>query len=144
MLLIIPFLPLSFFSSANTVSLIALLAEFNAYPSGTLGAPVRFDTCPTAHAQQPDNSVQNKAQSPTSDNQTNGQTDRKLAQQVRKAIVGDKDLSMYAHNVKIIATNGSVTLKGPVKSDDEKQKVASDAATVAGADKVANELTVKQ
>ena len=97
-----------------------------------------------SHAQQADNSAQNKVQSPTSDNQTNAQSDRKLAQQVRKAIVGDKDLSMYAHNVKVIAMNGSVTLKGPVKSDDEKQKVASDAATVAGADKVENQLTVKQ
>ena len=110
----------------------------------SLALALTFSPALLAHAQQPDNSVQNKAQSPTSDNQTNAQNDRKLAQQVRKAIVGDKDLSMYAHNVKVIAMNGSVTLKGPVKSDDEKQKVASDAASVAGADKIANQLTVKQ
>ena len=95
-------------------------------------------------AQQPDNTAQNKSQSPTADNQSNAQGDRTLAQQVRKAIIGDKDLSTYAHNVKVIAMNGQVTLKGPVKSDDEKQKVAADAASVAGADKVSNELTVKQ
>ncbi len=96
------------------------------------------------HAQQPDNSAQNRGQSPTADKQTNAQSDRKLAQAVRKAIVADKDLSMYAHNVKVIALNGMVTLKGPVKSDDEKQKVASDAASVSSADKITNQLTVKQ
>jgi hyperosmotically inducible protein len=97
-----------------------------------------------AHAQQPDNSAQNKGQSPTADNQSNAQSDRMLAQQVRKAITSDKDLSTYAHNVKVIVANGTVTLKGPVKSDDEKQKVASDASSVAGASSISNQLTVKQ
>ena len=103
-----------------------------------------FSFGPLMHAQQPDNSVQNKSQSPTADNQSNAKSNRLLTQQVRKAIIADKDLSTYAHNVKIIAMNGSVTLKGPVKSDEEKQKVASDAASVAGADKISNQLTVKQ
>ena len=40
--------------------------------------------------------------------------------------------------------NGAVTLKGPVKSDEEKQKIASDAASVVSADKITNKLTVKQ
>jgi hyperosmotically inducible periplasmic protein len=101
-------------------------------------------SCGLAYAQQPDNTVQNKNQSPTADNQKNAQSDRVLAQQVRKAIVADKDLSTYAHNVKVIVMNGEITLKGPVKSDDEKQKVASDASSVAGAEKIANQLTVKQ
>jgi hyperosmotically inducible protein len=95
-------------------------------------------------AQQPDNSVQNKNQSTTADNQPNATSDRMLAQQARKAIIADKDLSMYAHNVKVIALNGAVTLKGPVKSDDEKQKVASDVASVISSDKITNQLTVKQ
>jgi hyperosmotically inducible protein len=99
---------------------------------------------PGMRAQQPDNSVQNKNQSTTADNQTNAKSDRMLAQQARKAIMADKDLSTYAHNVKVIALNGAVTLKGPVKSDDEKQKVASDVEAVAGPDKVTNQLTVKQ
>ena len=58
--------------------------------------------------------------------------------------MADKGLSTYAHNVKIIAQNGTVTLKGPVQSDDEKQKVAADAASVVDSGKVANQLTVKQ
>ena len=62
---------------------------------------------------------------------------------VRKAIMADKSLSTYAHNVKIITMNGAVTLKGPVKSEEEKQKVAADAASAVSPDKVTNELTVK-
>jgi osmotically-inducible protein OsmY len=92
----------------------------------------------------PDNSKQNKNHAETADDQTNGKSDRLTTQKIRKAIVGDKNLSTYAHNVKIITTNGAVTLKGPVQSEDEKQKVASEAASVVGADKVTNELTVKQ
>jgi osmotically-inducible protein OsmY len=93
---------------------------------------------------QPDNSSQNKNQATTADNQTNAQDDRRTTAQVRKAIIADKGLSTYAHNVKIITRNGTVTLKGPVKSDDEKQKVATDAASVVSQDKIVDHLTVKQ
>jgi hyperosmotically inducible periplasmic protein len=91
----------------------------------------------------PDNSNQNKNQNPTADNQSNIQSDRITTAKIRKAITADKTLSTYAHNVKIITLNGAVTLKGPVKSDEEKQKVASMAANVVSADKVTDELTVK-
>jgi hyperosmotically inducible protein len=101
------------------------------------------------HAQssaQPDNSAQNKNQNHcnTADSQPNAKSDRETTASVRKAIIADKDLSTYAHNVKIITQGGTVTLKGPVKSDDEKQKVVSDAAGVVSADKVVDQLTVKQ
>jgi len=92
----------------------------------------------------PDNSKQNKTQSKTADDQTNVKTDRDTTAQIRKSIMADKDLSTYAHNVKIITRNGTVTLKGPVKSDDEKQKVISYASNVVAADKVTDQLTVKQ
>jgi hyperosmotically inducible periplasmic protein len=97
-----------------------------------------------AVAQSADNSAQNKGQLNTADNQNNTKADRETAAQVRKAIVADKDLSTYAHNVKVLVADGTVTLKGPVKSDEEKQKVAADAASVVPADKVANQLTIKQ
>ena len=94
----------------------------------------------------PDNSKQNQTQNQTgtADNQPNAQSDRTTTANVRKAIVADKTLSTYAHNVKIITANGAVTLKGPVKSDAEKQQVATDAASVIPADKITNQLTVKQ
>ena len=59
--------------------------------------------------------------------------------------MADKSLSTDAHNIKIISQNGSVTLKGPVKSDDEKKSVMAKALAVAGsADKVTDEISVKQ
>jgi hyperosmotically inducible periplasmic protein len=98
----------------------------------------------SARGQAPDNSGQNKAQSQTADDQSNAQTDRVTTANVRKAIVADKSLSTYAHNVKIITRGGHVTLKGPVKSEEEKQQVAKAAASAVPAEKISNELTVKE
>ena len=94
----------------------------------------------------PDNSEQNKNQNQglTADNQPNAKADRETTANIRKAILADKDLSTYAHNIKVITVNGAVTLKGPVKSEEEKEKIASDAASVVSADKITNHLTVKQ
>jgi osmotically-inducible protein OsmY len=92
----------------------------------------------------PDNSKQNKNQQDTADNQTNAKSDRLITAQIRKAIVGDKTLSTYGHNVKIITVNGAVTLKGPVSSEAEKQKVVADATAVVASDKLTDQLTIKQ
>jgi hyperosmotically inducible protein len=80
---------------------------------------------------------------PTADQQQNNRSDRYLTQQIRQAIVADKTFSTYAHNVKVITQNGQVTLKGPVRSDDEKRAVETKAAAIAGDGKVTSELTVK-
>jgi hyperosmotically inducible periplasmic protein len=80
---------------------------------------------------------------PTADQQKEDASDRALAQQVRRALVKDKSLSSYAHNIKVIAQNGVVTLKGPVHSDQEKQAVEAKAAEAAGGpDKIKSEIDV--
>ena len=80
---------------------------------------------------------------PTADQQKENSSDRQLAAQIRRAIVKDKSLSTDAHNVKIIVQNGSVTLKGPVKSDDEKRTIETKAAQVAGGtDKITDQIEV--
>lgn len=59
--------------------------------------------------------------------------------------MADKSLSTYAHNVKIISQNGMVTLKGPVRSEDEKKAVMAKAVEAAGgADKVTDQMSVKE
>ena len=83
------------------------------------------------------------ANEPTADRQKDNRSDREMTQQVRKAIVKDKSLSTYAHNVKVITQNGMVTLKGPVRSEEEKKAIEAKAAEVAGPDKVTNQLDVK-
>ena len=84
----------------------------------------------------------NKAER-TADQQKENQPDRELARQIRRSIVQDKSLSSFAHNVKIIAQNGVVTLKGPVRSDEEKTAVEAKASEIVGADKVTSQLEVK-
>jgi osmotically-inducible protein OsmY len=102
----------------------------------------RFDRLPSG---SPDNSAQNKAHNTTSDQQSEATSDRMLTKKIRQAIVADKSLSTYGHNVKIIVQNGSVTLKGPVHSEEEKQTIASKAAEITGSpNKVSNQLSVKQ
>jgi len=100
-------------------------------------------------AQAPDNTEVNKrdrsAGEATADQQKNNRTDLDLTKNIRKSIVDDKSLSTYAHNVKIISQNGTVTLKGPVKSADEKNAIVSKAVSIAGgADKVVDQMSVKQ
>ncbi len=98
---------------------------------------------------KPDNTVVNQRDrepgQATADQQKENRSDRELTKDIRKSIMADKSLSTYAHNVKIISQNGTVTLKGPVKSEDEKNSVIAKAAAVAGgADKVTDQISVKQ
>ena len=94
----------------------------------------------------PDNSKTNKRDrdksSPTADRQKMNSTDRDLAKRIRSAITDDKSLSTYAHNIKIIAQDGKVTLKGPVRSEEEKSAIETKATEVAGAGNVINQLEV--
>ena len=79
----------------------------------------------------------------TADQQKANRADHDITQQIRKSIANDKSLSSYGHNVKVITQNGMVTLKGPVRSEEEKKAVEDKAAEVAGADKVTNEIDVQ-
>jgi osmotically-inducible protein OsmY len=56
--------------------------------------------------------------------------------------MADKSLSTYAHNVKIVAVNGAVTLNGVVKSAHEKSVIQAKARAVAGKGNVTNDLTI--
>jgi hyperosmotically inducible periplasmic protein len=77
-----------------------------------------------------------------SDKQKMNPSDRAITQKIRKAIHEDKSLSTYAHNIKIITQDGKVTLRGPVRSDDEKSNLEAKAASVAGQENVTNQLEV--
>jgi osmotically-inducible protein OsmY len=94
----------------------------------------------------PDNTKTNQRDkdrsSPTADQQKMSPADRAITQKIRQAIMADKELSAYGHNVKVITQDGKVTLKGPVRSDDEKANIATKAITVAGSGNVDNQLDV--
>jgi osmotically-inducible protein OsmY len=78
----------------------------------------------------------------TADQQKENESDREITQKIRRAVMADKTLSTYAHNVKIVAQNGQVTLKGPVRTEDEKKSVEAKATEVAGVGRVTNEITI--
>jgi len=121
--------------------------------SGTAGAALMViltivSIPPAAFAQQPrpDNTQVNKrdraAAQPTADQQTNTKSDVAITRDIRRAIVNDKSLSTYAHNIKVITQHGDVTLKGPVATDEEKKIVEAKATDVAGAGHVTNAISV--
>lgn len=94
----------------------------------------------------PDNTKTNAHQransDPTADQQKESTSDRAISQQIRKAIVKDKSLSSYAHNIKIVTQNGQATLAWPVHSEEEKKALEDAAAGLAGAGNVRNQLQV--
>jgi hyperosmotically inducible periplasmic protein len=78
----------------------------------------------------------------TPGDQSESEADRKITQEIRQAITSDDKLSTNAQNVKIIAKDGNVTLRGPVKSEQEKVEIEKKAKQVAGVKKVENQLEV--
>ena len=97
-------------------------------------------------AQPADNTGINKRDSSpkkiTADQQGQTKEDREMTKKIRRAVVDDKSLSTYAHNVKIITVNGMVTLKGPVKSEDEKRTIEEKAGQIAGMDKIKSKIEI--
>jgi hyperosmotically inducible periplasmic protein len=73
--------------------------------------------------------------------QKENQGDINLTANIRKRVV-DTEMSTDAHNVKIISQDGRVTLRGPVKSEDEKAKIEAIAHDVAGKSNVDSELEI--
>jgi hyperosmotically inducible protein len=136
-------LPTTLHGKASMTSIRTTIAALAAFALICPAVPISARAVAQQCAQA-DNTAQNKNQNKTADNQPNAKSDRLTTANVRKAIIADKNLSMYAHNVKIITINGMVTLKGPVKSEDEKNQVATDAAGVVPAGSITNHLTVKQ
>jgi hyperosmotically inducible periplasmic protein len=129
------------FESMKSIMVFAFCAGIFLFGSLTLQAQQD-----STAGQVPDNTKINQRDRdpsvPTADQQKDNAGDRKLTQQIRKSLMQDKSLSMYAHNIKIISQGGMVTLKGPVRSEDEKQAIEAKAKEVAGADKVSSELQV--
>jgi osmotically-inducible protein OsmY len=126
----------------KTVHLEWLRSIRNAVLAGGLVVLIPYSA---VFAQAPDNSKTNQQDrgSATADQQSENAADRDLARKIRKSIIDDKNLSTYARNVKVIARNGTVMLKGPVRNDEEKSAIEAKAVEIAGAANVKNEITVK-
>jgi hyperosmotically inducible periplasmic protein len=106
-----------------------------------LAGPIQQEQQPA-----PDNTKTNQGDASknakTADQQKMNPADRETTKKIRSALMDDKSLSTYAHNIKIITTDGMVTLKGPVRSEDEKSAIEAKARQIAGDSNVTNNLTV--
>ena len=109
---------------------------------GVAGVPAHAQKSPDADNTKVNQRDRVKSE-PTADQAKNNASDRDVMQKIRKSVMDDKSLSTYAHNVKIIVQDGKVTLKGPVRSEEEKKSVEAKASEVAGASNVTNEITIK-
>jgi len=76
--------------------------------------------------------------------QGGSESDRTITQEIRRAVVAQDRFSTNAKNVKIITVDGVVTLRGPVKTADEKATIASLAGRTAGAKRVDNQLELER
>jgi osmotically-inducible protein OsmY len=114
----------------------------------SLALSLGFTAAAQAQSPQPDNTktnvnpVNSTDKSSTADGQANNASDVNLTQAIRQRVMGDKALSTYAHNVKIVAVNGAVTLNGVVRDAHEKDVIGAEAEEVAGKGKVTNLLKV--
>ena len=108
------------------------------FAGSLLASPIQQDQQPL-----PDNTKTNANKGAiTAEQQKMNPADRETTKQIRSTLMKDKSLSTYAHNIKVITRDGKVTLKGPVRSEDEKNQIAAKAASIAGADNVTDEMTV--
>jgi hyperosmotically inducible protein len=101
-----------------------------------------------AQETKPDNTGKNErdrsTETKTSGDQSNSSEDTKITANVRRALVKDSSLTMTAKNVKIVTAGGTVTLRGPVKSAEEKTKIEQLAAAAANGAKIDNQLEIKE
>src|SRR5437763_12308362 len=85
---------------------------------------------------KPDNTVTNdrdrSGETQTSGDQSNSSADLKITQAIRRALMKDRELSTTAKNIKVVTANAQVTLRGPVKTAQEKAKVDQIARSAAG------------
>jgi osmotically-inducible protein OsmY len=115
---------------------LTILAAVLAAPTGA------WSQSPPIAPDNTTNAADRDTGAPTADQQSNSKTDIALTRHIRRALERDGSLSVLAHQVKIITSNGNVTLRGPVKTEAEKAAIGSKAEAIAGTDKVDNQLSV--
>jgi hyperosmotically inducible protein len=110
-------------------------------------AIVACDNQGTVKAKDADNTARNTTDrndrsSVTPPDQKESEADLARTAEIRKRIV-DTKLSVNAQNVKVVTMNGRVTLRGPVKSQAEKDAIEQIARDVAGAGNVDSHLEIE-
>jgi hyperosmotically inducible periplasmic protein len=133
-----------------TASQIMRLTQFIKLPSLVIAAVTVVSLSAVAADEKtaPDNTGINKrdrsGETNTSGDQSNSSADLKITQDIRRALMKDGQLSTTAKNIKIVTAAGQVTLRGPVKTAEEKSKVAQIAKSAAGGAQIVDQLDVER
>ena len=124
-----------------------LLSAFLLLEGACASKTDQVDATKKSTAVDADNTARNSRDrdgaSQTPGDQAENETDRQISANVRQAVVGDNSLCTNAHNVKIVTSGGTVTLRGPVKSTEEKAAIEAKAKQVAGVTRVDNLLEIE-
>lgn len=122
----------------------AYKADAPATNAGATSEPLK----PNGAGAQPDNTKVNErdrsSAATTPPDQRENQTDLKITQQIRQAVMANDSLSFTAKNVKIVSQGGKVVLRGPVKTAEERSAIEAAARQVAGVSQVDNQIEVKK
>jgi hyperosmotically inducible periplasmic protein len=104
-------------------------------------------SCGKQESQAADNTARNERDKsgetlvPT--DQAENAADLGLTQAVRQALMDDTMLSVDGKNVKVISKDGVVTLRGPVASQEEKDRIDAKVRGLAGVTRVDDQLEIK-
>lgn len=79
----------------------------------------------------------------TSNDQGQTEADRRLAADVKRILAEDQMLTTDAANINVMVKDGTVTLRGTVRSQAAKDAAEAKARTVAGVTDVQNEIEVE-
>ena len=111
--------------------------------SDKISEPAGATTSSNANA---DNTAENKRDHEdatlTPGDQGHSKADREMTAKIRRAMMKNKQLSMTAKNIKIITVDGKVTLRGPVKTAEERSTIDSIVQQV-GPSSLDNQLEVE-
>lgn len=129
-----------------------LAALLGCGPVAPMNAPPPIEPAPAATPTTSDNSVErdntavNKRDQETSSktpiDQDENKRDVQITADIRKLVVSDDAMSVNGKNVKIITSQGKVTLRGPVASEAEKQKIEQFAKDVVGEDNFVSQIEI--
>jgi len=125
---------------ATSTVLVQSVGAQSTYPAAATAKSGSTATTPADNTKTNETNASNMAA--TADAQKDDTRDLGLTKRIRQSVMADKSLSTYAHNVKIVSVNGTVTLNGVVRSIDEKRSIAMKAEAVAGKEHVVNDLKI--
>lgn len=121
----------------------ACLATALLVGGGVIGHAGDENPPPNTRADDTGKNVRDRAgTTATANKQSTDPKDVEITREIRRAITNDSSMSTNARNVKIVTVDRQVTLRGPVNSAKEKEKIVKQAQKIAGANKVEDELEI--